>query len=90
VVADVAALEASLFGDKQHAEVVIAEHQGQPLLALRYSFIIIPPFWVALASISKTSIFSQRCVAEALAKHCWPIWLIWHWSATVAGWSGGC
>jgi GNAT superfamily N-acetyltransferase len=29
VVADVAALEASLFGDKQHAEVVIAEYQGQ-------------------------------------------------------------
>ena len=31
VVADVAALESSLFGDKPHAEVVIAEHQGQPL-----------------------------------------------------------
>jgi GNAT superfamily N-acetyltransferase len=31
VVADVPALEASLFGDKQHAEVVIAEHEGQPV-----------------------------------------------------------
>ena len=31
VVADVAALESSLFGVKPNAEVVIAEHQGQPL-----------------------------------------------------------
>lgn len=31
VVADVPALEESLFGDKQHAEVVIAEHQDQPV-----------------------------------------------------------
>ena len=30
VVADVATLEASLFGDKPYAEVVIAEYQGQP------------------------------------------------------------
>ena len=89
VVADVAALESSLFGDKPHAEVVIAEHQGQPW-ALHYSFTTIPLFWVGLACIWKISIFSQRCAAEALAKHCWPIWLILHWSATAAGWSGGC
>ena len=31
VVADVATLEETLFGDKQHAEVVIAEYQGQPV-----------------------------------------------------------
>ena len=31
VVADVPTLEESLFGDKKHAEVVIAEYQGQPV-----------------------------------------------------------
>jgi GNAT superfamily N-acetyltransferase len=31
VVADVATLEETLFGGKQHAEVVIAEYQGQPV-----------------------------------------------------------
>ena len=31
VVADVAILEETLFGDKQHAEVVIAEYQGTPV-----------------------------------------------------------
>ena len=31
VVADVAILEETLFGDKQYAEVVIAEYQGQPV-----------------------------------------------------------
>lgn len=31
VVADVPTLEDSLFGEKQHAEVVIAEYQGQPV-----------------------------------------------------------
>ena len=31
VVADVPTLEESLFGEKQHAEVVIAEYQGEPV-----------------------------------------------------------
>ena len=31
VVTDVATLEASLFGDRQYAEVIIGEYQGQPV-----------------------------------------------------------
>ena len=78
----------TLFGERRYAEVIIAEHDGQPagfaLFFHNYFDLPLP----CRGSISKTSTCVRSCADTASARRSSRGWRRWPWSGSAGGWSG--